>query len=212
MGRTSSSKESSTSTLSHLAAREPAPGVAAQPHLFLVFQSDHPLSFPARYCLRDVEELALGRAAEGTGGEFDKLESGRFKLSLPDRWMSSSHAILRNVAGQWILEDAGSKNGTLVNGRRCERATLADGALIELGHTFFIFRQAVLVAMDAPASLSSAELRPAGPGFATLVPELAKQLGNLEAIAPSSVSVVIQGESGTGKELVAQAIHRLSGR
>src|SRR5262249_57559288 len=93
----------------------------------------------------------------------------------------------RNEVGQGSVEGGGWKNGRLVNGRRCERATLADGDLIELGHTFFIFRQAVLVAMDAPASLSSAELRPAGPGFATLVPELAKQLGNLEAIAPSSV-------------------------
>jgi len=212
MSRLSSSKESPTSTLSQLAAREPAPQFAVQPHLFLVFQSDRPLGFSAGYCLRDVEELAFGRAAEGTAARFDKLESGRFKLTVPDRWMSSSHAVLRNAVGQWILEDARSKNGTLVNGRRCERAVLADGNLIELGHTFFIFRQAVLAAMDGPESLSAAELRPAAPGFATLVPELAKQLRNLEAIAPSSVSVVIHGESGTGKELVAQAIHQLSGR
>src|SRR6266852_9046673 len=34
----------------------------------------------------------------------------------------------------------------------------------------------------------------------------------LEAIAASTVSVVLQGESGTGKEVAATAMHRLSGR
>ena len=34
----------------------------------------------------------------------------------------------------------------------------------------------------------------------------------IEQVAPSRSTVLIQGESGTGKELVAQAIHRMSGR
>jgi DNA-binding NtrC family response regulator len=34
----------------------------------------------------------------------------------------------------------------------------------------------------------------------------------LEAIGPSSQPVLVTGESGTGKELVAQALHKLSGR
>jgi transcriptional regulator with GAF, ATPase, and Fis domain len=46
----------------------------------------------------------------------------------------------------------------------------------------------------------------------TLVPLLADELERVEAIAPSSVSVVIRGETGTGKEVAASAIHRLSRR
>ncbi len=208
----SSSKESPASTLSHLVTREPAHFAGAQPHLFLVFQSDRPLAFSARYCLQDVEELAFGRAAEGSDTRFEKLGDGRFKMTVPDRWMSSSHAVLRKAIDYTVLEDAGSKNGTLVNGRRRERVVLADGDLIEQGHTFFIFRQAMLTPTEGPASLEASQLRPVAPGLATLVPRLAEEFGKLEAIAPSSVSVVIYGESGTGKELVAQAIHNLSGR
>ncbi len=37
-----------------------------------------------------------------------------------------------------------------------------------------------------------------------------KLIGNVEKVAPTPFTVLIQGESGTGKELVARAIHNLS--
>jgi sigma-54 dependent transcriptional regulator, acetoin dehydrogenase operon transcriptional activator AcoR len=89
---------------------------------------------------------------------------------------------------------------------------LTDGDLIELGHTFFIFREALSTTERNPTALDSGELQPTAAALATLVPKLAEQFARLETIAPSPVSVVIQGESGTGKELVAQAIHKLSRR
>ena len=48
----------------------------------------------------------------------------------------------RAFLGSWVIEDAGSKNGTWLNGQRVTRATLPDGALLELGQNFLLYRDA----------------------------------------------------------------------
>jgi two-component system, NtrC family, response regulator len=49
-------------------------------------------------------------------------------------------------------------------------------------------------------------------GIIASSPEMLRVLRNIEKVAPTDVSVLLLGESGTGKELLAQAIHKLSGR
>src|SRR5713101_3261559 len=182
----------STSTLSHVVKRVPGAAMP-QPHLFLVLQADHPLASSVRYSLENVEELVVGRAPEERAARLEELDRNRFKLTLSDRWMSSSHAELRRAGEHWTLQDVGSKNGTFVNGHYCESvAALRDGDLIELGHTFFIFREAISTTDRSPRSLDSGELQPMAAALATLVPKLAEAFEKLGAIPRVKVDIRVR--------------------
>jgi DNA-binding response OmpR family regulator len=54
-------------------------------------------------------------------------------ISIPVRWISRQHAVLRHEGGQFILADAGSKNGVFLNGQRIVKPRpLTDGDVIQL--------------------------------------------------------------------------------
>src|SRR5438105_8390859 len=188
----------------------PAAGGTA-PYLFLVLVCDR-LAVPSlRLSLRGTEALAIGRG-DLQRRQLRRGDDGEVALTVPDDRMSVRHATLRHVMGSWVLSDGGSRNGTFVKGRRIEREVLADGDLIELGHSFLLFRSGIVTAATDPVLLYSDELVPGASGFHTLLPSLAADFRRVEAIARSSVSVVIHGETGTGKEVVASGLHALSGR
>jgi transcriptional regulator with AAA-type ATPase domain len=181
-----------------------------QPHLFRVFECNHPLAPSARHCLAGIDSVAIGR---GERRHDRSACSGRqLRIFIPDPWMSSAHALLFRRDGSWIVEDAGSRNGTLVNGRPVERAELGDGDVVELGRSFFLFRQEVIPSLGDPADLESSALPAIVAELASLSPALARQIHKLVQVADSQVSVVVQGETGTGKERVARAVHVLSRR
>ena len=189
-----------------------AGGPIPRPHLFLALECDRPLAPPARYALADVETVEIGRG--GTRGAIRSHDAGHRQLLLrvPDRWMSSTHARLTKVFGRWMLEDAGSKNGTILNGAPEKRAVLSDGDLVELGHTFFLFRDAIPTEDGDPVDTDAADLRPPVAGLGTLLLPFSRIFSAVAQVAPSPVSVVLVGESGTGKEVMARAIHELSRR
>ena len=196
-----------TITQTHERRRPPSAG---KPYLFLTFKCDRPLEGGARFSLDGTDVVALGRGDSLQAERRQEEGAASLKISVPDGRMSATHARLQKILGSWVLEDLGSKNGTLVDGKRVTTSQMADGALLELGHTFFVFREALPHA--EPAFLDGRALRPAARGMATLSPAFAAELQRVVAFARSPVPMLVRGESGTGKELIASAIHELSGR
>jgi transcriptional regulator with AAA-type ATPase domain len=192
--------------------REARPASISQPCLFVVLHCDQPLAGGARYNLSDIDLVTVGRGASrsatrGREGELRKLD-----LHLPGSTVSSMHARLVPSGESWMLEDAQSRNGSLVNGERVARAVLSDGDVIEIGPALLRYRAALPISLGTAGDLDAASLTPAAPGFATLLPSLSEQLTALERIACTKVPVLLLGETGSGKEVLAQAVHTLSGR
>jgi hypothetical protein len=89
---------------------------------------------PERYTLTlngKSHRLADARAVLGRSKECD--------VQVPDPNVSRRHAELRQEAGAWWLLDLDSTNGTLLNGKRVQRAKLSDGDRIKLGDLELVF-------------------------------------------------------------------------
>lgn len=193
------------------------PSHVTVPYLYLVLDCDRPATAPLRFCLADAPRVELGRGGErGDPGTPDKIAWAKdpeigLRIQVPDRCMSSRHAVLaHDEESGWVLRDLGSKNGTFVDGAAITEARLADGALIELGHSFFLFRLEPAV-RGGPSVLDATTLT-APVGLRTLVPALDQQFASLTRLAASPTPLLLLGETGTGKEVVARSIHELSRR
>jgi transcriptional regulator with GAF, ATPase, and Fis domain len=117
---------------------------------------------------------------------------------LADSEVSTQHACFVRAGSQFALIDEGSRNGTFLDGERLgprDTVTLHDGALIRMGRTLLVYREAITKTEPAPPLGNL--IGPWGLG------PLRKWLGSLHA--SGARNVLIQGETGTGKELVARA-------
>ncbi len=184
----------------------------AQPHLFVALECDRPLASSTRHSLGGVDEVVIGRGRERVAERLNIAGNRGLTLRIPDRWMSSTHARISCSFGRWVIEDAGSKNGTRVNGSDITRHTLHDGDVVECGHTLLLYRDAVPARADEPPDFDPSAGADDVRGLTTLVAPLARDLDKLRQLAPSGVAILLLGESGTGKEVIARAIAKLSGR
>ncbi|MCA9675935.1 MAG: sigma 54-interacting transcriptional regulator [Kofleriaceae bacterium] len=196
-------------TLSHADVVRRRSGLS-EPHpvLVLALECSRPGALSARWSLAGLAAIHLGRGHERKS---DRTET-ELTVRVPDRWMSSRHARIENSFGRWVLVDTDSKNGTAVNGQPTRRAVLADGDVIELGHTLFLFQDGVPMCDDDPRDVDLAGATAAMPGLVTLMPDYGRELMRLREVATSEISVLIEGETGTGKEVLARAVHTVSGR
>ncbi|WP_394837651.1 sigma 54-interacting transcriptional regulator [Pendulispora rubella] len=131
-------------------------------------------------------------------------------LIIQHRSVSRLHARLHAVRDGFVIEDLGSSNGTRVQGEPLERGTrtpVTYGDVVEIGGTLLTFQDAGPIPSELPPPAE-----PSSPKMLVADPSMSKVMQLAETIAPGPVSVVIHGEMGVGKELVAETIHRLSGR
>ncbi len=157
------------------------------------------------------EPLATGRPAlvvafpTSTALEIPKhgVAVGRdwlFEHGITDAKASREHATFSRPGGVLHVEDAGSRNGTFVDGQQLGQGTrvaLRDGSMVRVGRTVLVYREAL-----------EGELAPSAPIGALVGPYglrgVAMRLDALALRPPRNV--LVEGETGTGKELVARAI------
>ncbi len=100
-----------------------------------------------------------------------------------------------------VARDAGSHNGSFVNGQRISSQQLQFGDVLSLGRIMLLYHQGPV--FHEPPN------HPQLLGVSASIGRLVRQI---ERLAPRELTVLIQGETGVGKELVAKALHDQSGR
>lgn len=128
------------------------------------------------------------------------------ELALQDTTVSRHHATLTLGPDGILVRDAGSRNGTIVDGMRVNEAYARPDSAITLGHSTLRLRL-VSDLIDLPPSTRSEFGRMVGRS----VP-MRQLFAVLERVAQTDTTVIIEGETGTGKELIAEAIHAESRR
>jgi len=141
--------------------------------------------------------------------------------------VSRRHAELERKDGGWLLSDAGSRNGTKVNGIGIARQMLANGDVVSFGNVNLVYgvtgtggaggadatrEMETRVASDPGTCVYSAS--PAVPALVgrSVALQDAVRLAVKAARARTEPLVMINGESGTGKELFARLVYDESRR
>lgn len=91
----------------------------------------------ARFAL-DQPLMSIGRSPDNN-------------IVLEDSMVSKSHARIIVQGNNYLIEDLGSSNGTIVNGQRISSHILAEGDRLYLGETNVVFRSAAALTAPMPA-------------------------------------------------------------
>jgi transcriptional regulator with GAF, ATPase, and Fis domain len=166
------------------------PALPATPVLLIVYMGGSVLAEP-RLIPLPSGSLVLGRAVDAMAG-----------VTLDDKRTSRVHAVVQcDPRGQLHVADAGSHNGTFVNGERVTQAALVDGDVLRVGDSLMVVRLLRGPLADSPCSY-----------LVGCSPAAAHVRSTLARVAGSRSSVLLLGETGTGKEVAARFLHERSGR
>ena len=84
-----------------------------------------------------------------------------------DKEMSRKHFMVRPAEGKYVVEDLKSTNGTFLNGKPVQQATLKANDKIQAGQSLFVF-------VDGLATVIG-QLEQGSTGYSTFVEKLAKK-------------------------------------
>jgi two-component system, NtrC family, response regulator GlrR len=127
-------------------------------------------------------------------------------LVLGDDSVSKHHLEIAVVPDGYRITDLSSSNGTFMGGVKVGEVTVVEPVTLTIGTTTLRVAPAAVEA-EIPASTRTSFGSVLGRSVA--MRELFEQL---DAVAKSDCSVLIEGETGTGKEQVAESIHNESPR
>ena len=143
-------------------------------------------------------ELDRPRVTIGSGEDAD--------VQLTDAAVSRLHVVVDDTPRGWLASDAGSKNGTLLDGVAVQAAFLREGAILHIGRSG-------LTITSVGESLVAKPSRTGRFGDALgSSPAMQRIFGVLERVAPLTVTVVLTGPTGAGKGALARALHEASAR
>jgi DNA-binding NtrC family response regulator len=127
-------------------------------------------------------------------------------LVLTDSTVSKLHLEIAVTPDGYRISDLDSSNGTWLGSARVGQLTILEPVTLQLGTTVLHLAPTADEA-EVPASAQTQF----GPviGRSPVMRELFEQL---EAVAQSDCSVLLEGETGVGKEQIAEAIHQQSER
>jgi DNA-binding NtrC family response regulator len=164
--------------------------------------------------VRVMQTWAIEVLAGPSRGQRARVESTRFRIGshpandlvLDDPTVSKHHVELRVTEAGYKVVDLSSSNGTFAGGLRIGEATVFDSVVLDLGSSRLRLsptEEEVEVRASPRTSFGSVL------GNSVAMRELFDQL---EAVAQSDCSVLLEGETGVGKEEVAESLHKESTR
>jgi transcriptional regulator with PAS, ATPase and Fis domain len=127
-------------------------------------------------------------------------------LALTDDMVSRHHCELEPVEDGVRVRDAGSTNGVFAAAVRVYDAILPTGSRLKVGDT-----ELALVALGETVEREQTTSDRFG-DMLGCSPRMRELFADLERIAATDVTLLVEGETGTGKDLVAESVHRASGR
>ena len=147
-----------------------------------------------------------GLAIEAPGPEVRVGTSRDCALVLGDPTVSRLHLTLRIDDRGVRVVDAGSRNGTVIDGLAVRDAYARADSIIVLGQSALQLR---LLDQMVDLPLSGRDRFGALLGGSVA---MRRVFAVLERVAATDMTVLIEGETGTGKELAAEALHEESAR